>query len=179
MPQKPLAKLAVIMEVPGENPRLEFFGEAGSIKSTWRKWCDLWEDFQKEGLRLTFQEINSNAKPTPPNPENRFRISPFNQHRGIVPSPFETRCNFGSEGCQVHLGFHKTKKTAERQFLRMWDCYGRRPGEHAWLRSTKVLSKSKRNTPAAPNKNPHVRWVRIPPVTELVDPSLENDLSEV
>lgn len=166
MPEKVLAQLGIIIQDPSQNPHVEFFGEASTIRETWRRWCALWQDYQKEGMRLTFHQVQPSLPIHKPTPDNRFRISNFRQHRGIKPSRFESRCNFGSEGCSVHLGFHKKRATAERQFLRIWEHYGRAPGAQIWLLDLKVPGKR-------PPQNQRPLLEKIPQPRQETDARIE------
>jgi hypothetical protein len=133
MKEKPLARLAIIQETPGKDPTACLFGETDTIKATWLKWCAMWEDFERAGVRLTFKEVNPTLERINPDPAGRFRRENYDQHRGVTQTGLETQCDFGNEGRRSHIGFHKTKETAQRQYLRLWDIYGRRPGLHIWL----------------------------------------------
>lgn len=129
----PLAQLGTILQVPNKNPEFVPFGEKDSITQIWKKWCLLWEPFQKRGKILTFQQVNHTGNPLKVNPENRFRTEDATATKNYKTPRYQTFADFGCEGCQVTIGKHKTEKSAENQFLRIWQIYGRYPGQHLWL----------------------------------------------
>lgn len=138
---KTLCKVGIILQRPGKHPRFEPISEAKTITAAAKLWMSQWEDFQRAGRILTIQECDTLRIHGEPTPENRGRFTPAHQHRGIVKSPWETFCDFGSPDCKMHLGFHKSKETAERQFIRNWEVYGRLPGAYCWLETTLFQTK--------------------------------------
>ena len=139
MPQKLEIRLGVIVENPGSNPELEFFGKSGNIKEIWTQWRKLWKDYGKKDQRLTFQQVFPILPSAKIKEHNRHRVDCTNDTQRAKPTAYESFCNFGSEGCRVHLSFHKSQETAERQFLKAWDIYGRKPGGHIWLENNSEI----------------------------------------
>jgi hypothetical protein len=145
-------QLAVLETIQGHGQHLEALGPVQSLVETWTMWKSLWQDFHAAGLRLTFKLID----PEPGYPRglsytfsNNYREDLIAAGRGRTPAPISSWCDFGSEGCRVQLGFHKSVRTAENQFIRTWETYGRREPGNCWVETTQPITSQ--TTPAILN----------------------------
>jgi hypothetical protein len=116
-------------------------GEPGSITQIHNLWMSEWEKFWARGLRLTMKDC-ALLEYKKPKLDPRLNGTTFiDQHRGIHKTPFSTWCDFGQSRRKTQMGYHLKRITAQRQFLRGWDNYGRRGEWNYWLQTT-VFSKT-------------------------------------